>query len=63
MPIKKLPILLDEQKFEEFITKYNLDDDAKSYLSNINNYLFILKDKERIANAKKWKRTCAKLNT
>jgi hypothetical protein len=55
MPIKKLPILLDEHKFEEFITKYNIDPEAKSYLSNINNYLFILKEKEKIANANKYK--------
>jgi hypothetical protein len=55
MPIKKLPTLLDEQKFEEFITKYNIDDEAKSYLSNINNYLFTLKQKEKVANANKYK--------
>jgi hypothetical protein len=55
MPIKKLPTLLDEKQFEEFINKYNFDDDAKSYLTNINNYLFILKEKEKVANANKYK--------
>jgi len=55
MPIKKLPTLLDENQFNEFINKYNLDDETKSYLTNINNYLFVLKEKERIANANKYR--------
>jgi len=55
MPIKKLPSLLNNDQIVDLLNKYTLDDDTKSYLIDINNYLYCIKEKERENNAKKYK--------